>query len=127
MIAHVGKGQPRWNAQAPRRGSQQRRFRDAESSFSAQAIARPEVTSRLSPIIGVVEDFVAHRVVQLHGARHVVVSTCRNFSRKLLDARVAAVNKLRWRQVWFEFHRTPPSLDSTVFHSIPALIPAASK
>src|SRR5438105_4454843 len=69
MIAHVGEGHPRRNAQAPRPGCQQRRFRNAESSFGAQAIARPEITSRFSPIIGVVEDPVAHRVVELHSAR----------------------------------------------------------
>jgi len=45
-IAHVGKANPRGNPQAPRRGSQQRGFRDAEPSFGAQAIARPEVAPR---------------------------------------------------------------------------------
>src|SRR5215469_4443405 len=101
MIAHVSKGHPRGNAQAARPGCQQRGFWYAESSTGAQAIAGSKVLFLIAPIVGIVENFITHGVVELHCARYIVARTSRDLTRKLLHPRVSAVNKLPRRHVLF--------------------------
>ena len=81
-------------------------LRNAESSLGTEAIACSEVGPRFARVVGIVENFVAHRVIKLHRTRNGIGCASCDPLRKGLHVRITAVDKLACPQVRFEIHRS---------------------
>jgi len=69
MVPHVGVAHPGGNAHGPGGRRQESSLWYAKPSLGAQAIAGSKVSLSLAHVVGIVENVVADRVIQLHGAR----------------------------------------------------------
>jgi hypothetical protein len=97
MVPHVSVAHPGGNAHGPSSGCQKSSLWYAKPSLGAEAIAGSKVSLILARIVRIVENVVAYRVIELHGARDGGCSASRRLMRKSAHIRVAAVDKLRSR------------------------------